>query len=95
MNGHVTSFSFRCAMVDHQASASCGYAATARRQAVYAGSSSADRTLLVLRTGIQWEVLPDKIECESGITCSQRLRDWQGRRLGQPAPLAAPQASGG
>ncbi len=34
--------------------------------------------LFVLRTGIQWEMLPLEMECGSGITCWRRLRDWQG-----------------
>ena len=33
--------------------------------------------LFVLRTGIQWEVLPLEMGCGSGITCWRRLRDWQ------------------
>ena len=33
--------------------------------------------LFVLRTGIQWEMLPPGIGCGSGITCWRRLRDWQ------------------
>ena len=33
--------------------------------------------LFVLRTGIQWEMLPLEMGCGSGITCWRRLRDWQ------------------
>ena len=32
--------------------------------------------LFVLRTGIQWEMLPLEMGCGSGITCWRRLRDW-------------------
>jgi transposase len=31
----------------------------------------------VLRTGIQWQVLPSELGCGSGSTCWRRLRDWQ------------------
>ena len=33
--------------------------------------------LFVLRTGIQWEMLPLEMGCGSGITCWRHLRDWQ------------------
>ena len=33
--------------------------------------------LVVLRIGIQWEMLPLEMGCGSGITCWRRLRDWQ------------------
>ena len=33
--------------------------------------------LFVLRTGIQWEMLPQEMGCGSGMTCWRRLRDWQ------------------
>lgn len=33
--------------------------------------------LYVLRTGIQWEHLPQEMGCGSGMTCWRRLRDWQ------------------
>ena len=33
--------------------------------------------LFVLRTGIQWEWLPQEMGCGSGMTCWRRLRDWQ------------------
>jgi transposase len=32
--------------------------------------------LFVLRTGIQWELLPQEMGCGSGMTCWRRLRDW-------------------
>ena len=31
----------------------------------------------VLRTGIGWERLPQRMGCGSGMTCWRRLRDWQ------------------
>ena len=33
--------------------------------------------VFVLRTGIQWEDLPQEMGCGSGMTCWRRLRDWQ------------------
>jgi transposase len=33
--------------------------------------------LFVLRTGIQWEHLPQEMGCGCGMTCWRRLRDWQ------------------
>lgn len=33
--------------------------------------------LFVLRTGIQWEDLPQEMGCGCGMTCWRRLRDWQ------------------
>ena len=33
--------------------------------------------LLVLRTGIPWEELPQELGFGSGMTCWRRLRDWQ------------------
>jgi len=33
--------------------------------------------LFVLKTGIQWELLPQEMGCGSGMTCWRRLRDWQ------------------
>jgi transposase len=33
--------------------------------------------LLVLRTGIPWEYLPQEMGCGSGVTCWRRLREWQ------------------
>lgn len=32
--------------------------------------------LFVLRTGIQWEYLPQEMGCGCGMTCWRRLRDW-------------------
>jgi transposase len=33
--------------------------------------------VFVLKTGIQWEDLPQEMGCGSGMTCWRRLRDWQ------------------
>ena len=33
--------------------------------------------LLVLRSGIPWEMLPQEMGCGSGMSCWRRLRDWQ------------------
>ncbi len=33
--------------------------------------------LFVLKTGIQWEYLPQEMGCGSGMTCWRRLHDWQ------------------
>src|SRR5579859_1356369 len=33
--------------------------------------------IFVLKTGIPWEMLPQEMECGSGVTCWRRLRDWQ------------------
>src|SRR5215213_7139545 len=33
--------------------------------------------LFVLKSGIPWEMLPQELGCESGVTCWRRLRDWQ------------------
>jgi transposase len=32
--------------------------------------------LFVLRSGIPWEMLPQEMDCGSGMTCWRRLRDW-------------------
>jgi len=32
--------------------------------------------LFVLRTGMQWEYLPQEMGCGCGMTCWRRLRDW-------------------
>jgi transposase len=32
--------------------------------------------IFVLKTGIQWEYLPQEMGCGSGMTCWRRLRDW-------------------
>jgi transposase len=33
--------------------------------------------IFVLKSGIQWELLPQEMGCGSGMTCWRRLRDWQ------------------
>jgi transposase len=33
--------------------------------------------LYVLKTGIQWQLLPSELGCGCGSTCWRRLRDWQ------------------
>ena len=33
--------------------------------------------IYVLKTGIQWKLLPLELGCGSGVTCWRRLRDWQ------------------
>jgi transposase len=33
--------------------------------------------VFVLKTGVQWEDLPQEMDCGSGMTCWRRLRDWQ------------------
>ena len=33
--------------------------------------------VFVLKTGIQWEDLPQEMGCGCGMTCWRRLRDWQ------------------
>src|SRR5579859_7575281 len=33
--------------------------------------------ILVLKSGIPWEMLPHELGCGSGMTCWRRLRDWQ------------------
>src|SRR5438270_10137084 len=33
--------------------------------------------LFVLKTGIQWEDLPQEMGCGCGMTCWRHLRDWQ------------------
>jgi transposase len=39
--------------------------------------------LFVLRTGIPWEWLPQKLGCGSGMTCWRWLRDWQAQGVWQ------------
>jgi transposase len=33
--------------------------------------------ILVLKSGLPWEMLPQEMGCGSGMTCWRRLRDWQ------------------
>lgn len=33
--------------------------------------------LLVLKSGIPWELLPQEMDCGSGMTCWRRLQEWQ------------------
>lgn len=33
--------------------------------------------IFVLKSGIPWEMLPQEMNCGSGMTCWRRLRDWQ------------------
>src|SRR5690349_9643506 len=33
--------------------------------------------LFVLKSGLLWEMLPQRMGCGSGMTCWRRLRDWQ------------------
>jgi transposase len=33
--------------------------------------------VFVLRSGIPWQMLPQELECGSGMTCWRRLREWQ------------------
>ena len=33
--------------------------------------------LFVLRSGVQWEYLPQEMGCGSGMTCWRRLHEWQ------------------
>lgn len=38
--------------------------------------------LFVLKTGIQWEHLPQELGWGSGMTCWRRMRDWQAAGCG-------------
>src|SRR4051812_7124320 len=38
--------------------------------------------IFVLKTGIQWEDLPQEMNCGCGMTCWRRLRDWQQAGVG-------------
>jgi transposase len=38
--------------------------------------------VLVLRSGIPWEMLPQELGFGSGMTCWRRLRDWQEEESG-------------
>ena len=33
--------------------------------------------ILVLKSGIPWEMLPQEMGCGSGMTCWRRLKEWQ------------------
>lgn len=33
--------------------------------------------IFVLKSGILWEMLPQKMGCGSGVTCWRRLEEWQ------------------
>jgi transposase len=33
--------------------------------------------IVVLTSGIPWEMLPQELDCGSGVTCWRRVRDWQ------------------
>ena len=33
--------------------------------------------IVVLKSGILWEMLPQELGCGSGVTCWRRLREWQ------------------
>jgi transposase len=33
--------------------------------------------ILVLKSGLPWEMLPAEMGCGSGMSCWRRLRDWQ------------------
>ncbi len=33
--------------------------------------------LFVLKSGIPWEMLPQEMDCGSGMTCWRRLQEWQ------------------
>ena len=39
--------------------------------------------IFVLKTGIQWELLPQEMGCGSGMTCWRRLKAWQARGVWQ------------
>ena len=43
--------------------------------------------VFVLKTGIQWEDLPQEMGCGSGMTCWRRLRDWQAAGVWLAAPV--------
>jgi len=48
----------------------------------------ADRACLtgivfVMRSGIPWQMLPQEMDCGSGMSCWRRLRDWQERGIWQ------------
>jgi len=33
--------------------------------------------LFIVKAGIGWDDIPQEMGCSSGMTCRQRLRDWQ------------------
>ena len=33
--------------------------------------------IVILKSGMPWEMLPQELGCGSGMTCWRRLRDWQ------------------
>src|SRR6266478_8888020 len=39
--------------------------------------------LFVLRSGIPWRMLPQEMNCGSGMSCWRRLRDWQAAGIWQ------------
>ena len=39
--------------------------------------------ILVLRSGIPWELLPREMGCGSGVSCWRRLRDWEAAGIWQ------------
>jgi transposase len=45
--------------------------------------------LIVLRSGIPWEMLPQELGCGSGMTYWRRLRDWRGGHLATDPLLLA------
>jgi transposase len=47
------------------------------RTAAHFGSRVSAGIVFVLRSGIPWQMLPQELECGSGMTCWRRLRDWQ------------------
>ncbi|MDQ3221999.1 MAG: IS5 family transposase [Gemmatimonadota bacterium] len=44
--------------------------------------------IFFLKSGIQWELLPQEMGCGSGMTCWRRLRDWQAAGVWDVAPRA-------
>src|SRR3954465_2948588 len=54
--------------------------------------------IFILKTGLPWEDLPQEMGCGCGMTCWNRLRDWQGggargrrrRAICAPPPRARP-----
>ncbi len=42
-----------------------------------AGSWLPQGVLFVLRSGILWRMLPQEVNCGSGMSCWRRLCDWQ------------------